>query len=366
MNLKSNILDINTMKKPILIKMKNNQDKIKLLSSILLHLLFWTISFYFFMHNSFTRPYITNSPHKEIITFFIVIVLVYFNYFFFFSLLYKKGHHKLFWISVLTSIIFAAFIEFFYIKSDIRIIFHGHNDDFFEIFSRSVLQNLIIRDTLFVSFFILLRFYIEARKSASLERKIYEIKALYLRTRITPHYLVGVINSLESISLKEPERLPPLLDKLNMIINYTLTDAIEERVTLKEEVVFYKNYMELEYLQCIKPIDYHFEIQNINTELKIIPLLFECPINNAFKFTRKDGKGYIKIRLYQPTPVEVIFQCENNISPDRHLLRSTGMGVRNLRDRLELSYPNHYELTQKELNDIYFITIRITGLYQEN
>lgn len=363
MNKKTNNQSHKEIEKIIFNKMNNNNGSTKSIFTIFFHLIFWCITFYFYTHNTFTRPYIMNTPYKEFIIFAMIIGLVYLNYFIFFSLIYKKGNHKSFWFTMFISIIIISAIELFFIKDNVRIILHGLDDDSFRIYAISMFQNFIIRNTFFVSFFILFRFYKEARKSVLYERKIHEIQSLYFRTRITPHYLVGVINSLQSKSLTQPETLPPLLDKLNMIINYTLTDAIEEQVTLKEEIVFYNNYIELELLQCIEPIDYQIETQNINPELKITPLLFECPINNAFKFTRKDGKGYIKIKLYQPNPVELVFQCENNISPDCHLIRRTGLGLSNLRDRLDLSYPNHYELTHEEKNDTYFFTIRITALY---
>ncbi|MEG1556194.1 MAG: histidine kinase [Bacteroidales bacterium] len=186
---------------------------------------------------------------------------------------------------------------------------------------------------------------------------MFEIERLYLSSRITPHYFTSIINSMQAHALQNKGDLPSLLEKLNMVISYMLIESIKEKVRLRDELKFYDNYVILEKQRYSSDIDYRFDIFNIDCNLLISPLLFENMISNAFKYTLHDGTGYVHITLDQPESNQLQFICTNNMASNRNTLKGKGIGLKNLRDRLELCYPKKFELISTETEQTYTITL---------
>ena len=222
-----------------------------------------------------------------------------------------------------------------------------------------VYWSIMLRYSFFVLLFAVLRFYQEAQRTIQLDKRVYASELLsYLYSRVLPHYLVGVINNLQAMAIISSDKLPEFLDKLNMLLHYMMTKTLKEKVLLKEEIAFYRNYIDLEMLRYLNHIEVIFEDNSFNKQCEIAPLLFENIINNAFKYTCHDGTGYVKMTFTQEHQNVLTFECENNVSPDvPHI--SYGEGLDNMLNRLNLLYHNRCEFKFKNENGICKVTLQL-------
>lgn len=307
---------------------------------IILHLAFWILLFNIFERYSLLRPACFQHPYKEKVTVVIILFLVYINTFIYFNYLYRKNKRVLYWVTTVVTLLISAYIEFLMVRVDILTCLHIPDMD-----ERVFLFPLSLRNGGILSFFILLRFYKESLFQKRQLVKMFEIERLYLSSRVAPHYFSNVILSMQNL-LQNSKKVEfgIQLSKLDHVIHYMLVDAIKKEVTLKEELQFYSNYIELEKLRHSAHIDFKMTVDVEDFMVYIPPLLFENLICNAFKFCPHDGSGYVKICITQPEKTQVKFEIENNISSSVLNRKDSGQGILNLKDRLELCCKDTYQL----------------------
>lgn len=335
---------------------KLKQYHIQILEFVL-HLSFWIILLYFFERYSLLRPGCFRHPYKEDIAVVIVFFLVYINTFIYFNYLYRKNKRFLYWGCTVITVLISAYIEFLMVKVDILSCLHipGLNIKVF-------LFPLTLRNAGILSFFILLRFYKESLFQKRQLVKMFEIERLYLSSRVAPHYFSNVILSMQNLlQNSRKEEFGKQLSKLDHVIHYMLVDAIKKEVTLKDELHFYANYIELEKLRHAANIDFKMEVDVEDFMIYIPPLLFENLICNAFKFCPHDGSGYVKICITQPDKTQIKFVIENNISSSVINRKDSGQGIPNLRNRLELCCKEQYQLYFEKEEQVYraVLTLKI-------
>ena len=324
-----------------------------------LHLLFWLIACFFFLFFSVDSEVGMSSYAQGAIRFALTFAAVYICYCLFYKILYKQGFLLLFWYFIIITIIIFSTIEYALIHKEVSLLVKEFEIKFVNPYLTGMYWGITVRYAFFVLLFTLLRFYQEAQRTIRLDKKVYAVELLtYLSSRVLPHYLVGVINSLQAMAIISSERLPELLDKLNMLLHYIMTKTVKEKVLLREEIAFYRHYIELELLRYPNPVKVIFEKKNVREESEIAPLLFENIINNAFKYTRHDGTGYVKMTLTQDDENILTFECENNISPDvPHI--SYGEGLDNLLDRLHLLYHHRSKFAFENQNNTCKVTLQL-------
>ena len=330
----------------------------KLFVDIILHLLFWIVSCCFFLFFFVDKR--VNNYTDAAIRFSLTIVAVYVCYSIFYKMLYKKGLFLLFWYFMAIIVVVFSSLEFALIHAELLYSVDKFEYEFINDYLTGVYWGITLRYAFFILLFALLRFHQEAKRTIRLDKKVYANELLScLSSRVLPHYLVGVINNLQALAITSSDKLPELLDKLNMLLHYIMTKTVREKVILKEEIDFYCNYINLELLRYPSVIDFTFEKKKLKEETEIAPLLFENIINNAFKYTCHDGTGYVKITVIQNDENILTFECENNVSPDvPHI--SYGEGLDNLLDRLNLLYHNCYDFRFENQNGIYKVILKLS------
>jgi sensor histidine kinase YesM len=225
---------------------------------------------------------------------------------------------------------------------------------------RSVYFLTFLRDLGFVIFFIILKFYAVAIKVNQLEKEKFTIENTYLRSRIAPHFLYNVLNSIYADSITKNEKLPDYIFQLSKLLHYYVDESHRDKVSIVEEFDFYRRYLELEN----KRFDYKVQVSlNIDPNipnLTIAPLLFEPILNNAFKYVPKDESGKIDISIYMIHHNEIQFSCINTKWVDlKNEMDSTSKGLSNLKSRLELLYPEKHELLIHNTETEYSATLKV-------
>lgn len=204
--------------------------------------------------------------------------------------------------------------------------------------------------TIIVSAFKLLKLNLKhAKKTSDLETKILETQLKlkeqelnYLKMQIHPHFLFNTLNTMYGFALKKADETPEMILKLSNLLDYLLYQVDKPFVLLTEEINHIKDYIELEKLRFNETLNVSFNTEYISETGKIAPMLLLPFIENSFKHgVLKNGKLNINIALSSKDN-DIIFYIENDSAKNE--ITSKGIGLDNMKKRLELLYKDNYEL----------------------
>lgn len=146
-------------------------------------------------------------------------------------------------------------------------------------------------------------------------------------------------------------------------MRYMLTDSMQEKVGLEEEVEYLNNFIELQKIRIADKVDISFTIEDDNSFIQIEPLLLIPFVENAFKHgVSYNDKSRIAIAL-KTTKGELTFTVENSrpSTKDSMKLGEAGIGLKNVSRRLELLYPGRHQLEIRDTGSLYYIMLKIKG-----
>jgi sensor histidine kinase YesM len=190
-------------------------------------------------------------------------------------------------------------------------------------------------------------------------QKVYlESQLQMLQNQINPHFMFNVLNHILMLIQKNPDLATSLLIKYSEILRYQLYSTKLESVNLAQELEFINNYIDVEKYRWKYTLDINFRMQIENGNQAISPLLFTPFIENAFKyvFTSKEKKGYIDIGIEQQDN-RISMEIENSRSVVKTKNGSSGLGLENVKKRLEILYGDDYILTTKETDNTYYVKL---------
>lgn len=183
----------------------------------------------------------------------------------------------------------------------------------------------------------------------------------FLRAQVNPHFLFNILNSLYALTLKKSDLAPDMVLKLSEMMEYMLYDSDEARVPLEKEIGYLQNYIELERLRCGDHSDIVLEIKGQPNRQEIAPLLLLPLVENAFKhgIGKQTNQPWLhSTLLLEPEGVEMT--VENNRPPASAATGKGGIGLTNLRKRLELLYPGLHRLSIEEQPTRFRVTLQIS------
>jgi len=200
------------------------------------------------------------------------------------------------------------------------------------------------------------------------EKKILETRNMqselnFLKSQINPHFLFNTLNSLYAHTLKKSDDAPEIVLKLSEMMRYMLYECNERQVSLSKELNYMKNYIDLERLRQGKKVNIKMEIEGEVEDQLIAPLLFIPFIENCFKhgLNHHLNQGYIDIKIivFDDTVNFYIKNSKPIHKPKQLHPNSGGIGLVNVKRRLELIYPNNYELDIDESPTTYTVSLDI-------
>ncbi len=174
----------------------------------------------------------------------------------------------------------------------------------------------------------------------------------YLKAQINPHSLFNSLNTIYGHIDKQNSVARNILLQFSELLRYQLYDCGAEKVCLERELAYIENYVAFQRLRKDGQLIVTFNRGAIGTGLEIAPLLLVVLIENAFKFVSNFPDKQNKITIGIHTRGHTLYSSfvnTNEPQPDGNGGHSTGIGLANLRRRLELLYAKKYELiTSKE------------------
>lgn len=173
-----------------------------------------------------------------------------------------------------------------------------------------------------------------------------EFEMKFLKTQINPHFLFNALNNIYALSIIKSERTPDMILKLSDMLRFTLYDSENKKVKLKREIEYINNYIEFQKLKNDSDLNIRIDTSGCNDEFMIEPMILIPFIENSFKHGNIDNpkKGWLQLSVKTLGPI-LVFQVRNSLPPiaiNKDVVG--GIGVENVRKRLDILYPSRYEM----------------------
>lgn len=223
-------------------------------------------------------------------------------------------------------------------------------------FLKEIVRILLALEIFYLAFFWIFQYRrsIQKLKSDKLEAEL-----MLLKNQINPHFFFNTLNNLYSLIKKDTDAAQNYVLKLSDLMRFTIYESGKENVNLSDEVDYLINFIDLQTSRYHKEIDVNFEkkIQNSNTH--IAPLLFINLLENAFKHgvEKTTDEAFVHILLIENNQ-KITFTIKNNFEIDK-ASKAKGIGLTNLKDRLNLIYPNRHQLSHSIQDGVYTATLEI-------
>jgi len=201
------------------------------------------------------------------------------------------------------------------------------------------------------------------REKKELQNQTLQSELKFLKSQINPHFLFNTLNSLYALTLKKSDKAPETVLKLSEMMRYMLYECNEREVSLQKEVNYLKNYLELEKIRHGKKMGINLKINGEITNQKIAPLIFIPFVENSFKhgLSNQITEGFVNIEMHI-VDLKVRMDIENSKAPalpSPSSKKSGGIGLKNVKRRLSLLYPEKFVLDIEETPDTYKVHITI-------
>lgn len=200
----------------------------------------------------------------------------------------------------------------------------------------------------------------QERERVELENKMLEAESKFLKSQINPHFLFNALNNIYSLAQTRSQYTSTYIHKLSQMLRYVLYDSNVSRVRLAKEIGYIQGFVELQKLRSEHPEGIAIEADDVDPELEIVPMLLIPFIENAFKHGNPEEiDGWVRIGLSSEARV-LNFRVENSKGTERRQKDGTGgIGLENVKKRLELNYKGNYSLDIKDESDRFLVHLTI-------
>lgn len=201
----------------------------------------------------------------------------------------------------------------------------------------------------------------EATKAITqIEKHALERQLQYLKYQVNPHFFMNTLNNIHALVDIDPERAKTSIVELSKLMRYVLYEGNNKLTSLSREVQFLRNYVQLMSMRYTGNVSISLDVPEVLPDSMLPPLLLVIFVENAFKHgISYRTKSFVEISL-QPHGDRLLFSCRNSrpeIKHDENM--KGGVGLSNVRRRLDLLFPDDYTLDIKETDDTYTVKLEI-------
>ena len=187
--------------------------------------------------------------------------------------------------------------------------------------------------------------------------KLKEQELNYLKMQIHPHFLFNTLNTMYGFALKKADETPEMILKLSNLLDYLLYQVDKPFVSLNDEINHINDYIELEKMRFNDTLHINFETENILADTKIAPMLLLPFVENSFKHgSLKKGVLNVSIKLYCKKK-SLFFEIKNTSTINA--ISENGIGLDNIKKRLDLLYKDQYTLTINNENGLFKVNLKL-------
>ncbi|MFZ4931479.1 sensor histidine kinase [Chryseobacterium sp. Mn2064] len=185
------------------------------------------------------------------------------------------------------------------------------------------------------------------------EKKNAELKAL--KTQINPHFIFNTLNNIYSLVYQKSDKALPAIEELSQLLRYSTKDLERDMIPLDKEIGYIDSLIGLEKLRIREPELLIIEKKINNPQLSISPMILVPFVENAFKHGDFRGKGF-KMMISDENRILHFYLL--NFKKNREKDTVSGIGIRNVKKRLEILYPKH-ELTITDSETEFIVDLKI-------
>lgn len=195
---------------------------------------------------------------------------------------------------------------------------------------------------------------------SQIEKHALERQLQYLKYQVNPHFFMNTLNNIHALVDIDPERAKASIVELSKLMRYVLYEGNNRLTPLSREVQFLRNYVQLMSMRYTGNVSISLDVPEVLPDSMLPPLLLVIFVENAFKHgISYRTKSFVEISL-QPHGDRLLFSCRNSrpeIKHDENM--KGGVGLSNVRRRLDLLFPGNYTLDIKEQEDTYTVHLDI-------
>jgi len=296
---------------------------------------------------------------------------VYFNLYYLIPKFLEKGKYVQYVSLVITTIICTAIliVPGYYVSAWLseKSFFELYNrepSNYFYFFQINTLPSSAASMTLGMSVKLAKNWIQTKRREQELEKEKLETELKFLRYQFNPHFLFNSINSIFFLIHKNPDMASASLAKFSDLLRYQLYECNDKQILLSKEIDYLKNFIELEKLRQNDNIKVELELSvQYNPQLEIAPFILMTFVENAFKHVSKDAdkNNWIKIKL-ETNREDLQFMVSNSRSDSemKDVVSYGGIGLQNVKRRLDLIYPGQFELKIESGSNRFDIGLRLS------
>ena len=194
-------------------------------------------------------------------------------------------------------------------------------------------------------------------------RKTAEAELTWLKHQLNPHFLFNTLNNISSLTQIDPDKAQESIGQLSDLLRYALYDSEAEKVQLSSEIEFMDNYIDLMALRCNEMTKVEKDLEAPSRPVEVAPLLFISLVENAFKHgVNARHPSFVKVAMRMDGD-DLVFTCDNSLFEKQGTDRiGSGIGLENMKRRLELLYPGRYTYEQNATDDTYHVKVTLKAL----
>jgi sensor histidine kinase YesM len=199
------------------------------------------------------------------------------------------------------------------------------------------------------------------RRLLQMETEKVQVELKALKAQVNPHFFFNTLNGIYSMTLDKDERLSQTILQLSHLMRYFLYESGEDFVPLEKEWQIVEDYIALQRIRSNEQLQLEKRVEGEIEQQRIAPLLLVTFLENAFKHGAKGNTGAVSIRLLlQVLPDRIRFEVQNTRGQvDEAYAHHKGVGLENVRRRLELLYPGKHVLLFRETVNDFIVTLEL-------
>lgn len=327
-------------------------------NKVLQHFLFWLLSFLILLNVLKVSADIHRIDVIYTAVFHVpILLIVYINLQVLFPVFLEKGRYFLYTISVLVLIALGSGFYIMLFNHWIDYIFTGYY--FIAYYSFWDISLFFIVYVAATSLLHLARGWFRLQEIER-EKTITELKVL--RSQINPHFLFNSLNSIYSLARKNASQVPGKIVQLSDLMRHIIYESEADFIPLEKEIEMVKNYIELQNLRTTKAEQIQLEVKGNVKNKMVAPMLFLPFVENSFKHGLKSGakNAYVKISI-TVMEYDLIFEIENakGDAPSVADSKYKGVGIENVKKRLELIYPERHKLKVFDNDETFKVLLQL-------
>jgi sensor histidine kinase YesM len=197
------------------------------------------------------------------------------------------------------------------------------------------------------------------KKKKEIENQALISELSFLKSQVSPHFLFNTLNNIYALSLSGSEKSSEAILKLSQLLRYMLYESENRKVPLEKEEEYLHNYIELQKMRLKEDVKIIFSTEGNITGHFIEPMLLIPFVENAFKHgVNYSQRSWIEITLVVQNN-DLLFSVSNSLHKNTVAEKDSGIGLNNVKRRLELLYPGKYSLSVQKTEQEFKVNLKL-------